>query len=175
MAPLPSTRTIPARWSRHHRKTAAGGANASVRVYTPGDGPGQWDHEAGRRTPPEADVLYDGPARIQQLATTLGVQAVQAGQNLTGHRYLVQLDADLAAALTIPALVARVRVTAAADPIVTPLITATAAPLPGLVVLDAPGGSEGFTRDLLAVLATGGADPDANITGGVSGLSGVTW
>jgi len=128
--PFPKTRVIPEAWSRHHAPAARGGMNATVTVGA-----------LTGTTDVDDDVIptwsdeYTGPARIQALNDAQ--QGEQAGQNMTGRAYLVQLDFDAHGITTGM----RCHVTAAVNDI----------DLAGqdLWVLDPQLGSERFTRDIV--------------------------
>lgn len=142
--PFDNTRVIPADWSSHHQPVAAGGMNATVTIG---------NTQSDRAHDPENDdttvdwsVDYTGPARVQAL--NQAEQQDQAGQQVTGRTYLVQILAD--ADRILPG--ARIHVTAAIND----------AQLVGedLWVVDFQMGSERFTRDLVA------SDNQSDIPGG---------
>lgn len=135
--PFDTTTVIPLGWSRHHAPTATGGMNATVTIGVP---TGSTYDPATDQTTATWSADYTGPARVQAFMRARGGE--QAGQELIGRSYLVQLDFALeeaAVADLVPG--ARVKV-----------LTATNDHrLVGqdLWVVDVQSGSERFTRDLV--------------------------
>lgn len=132
--PLPNTRVIPAGWSAHHAPIPRGAANARIRAER---AVGSWWDEDTQSTLTTWEVLYDGPARIQQHNVT-GPDDT-AGDVDQRRRYLV------AAGLECPAL-----------PHDTPVLVVECVEdlsLQGrtLYVEDAMHGSYRWERDLLCV------------------------
>ena len=87
MAPLPSSRVIPAGWSEHHRPTAEGGMTAVCRII----GPGERTSKYGEPAPV---VLVDRvKCRVQQ--HNQSNEGVQAGRETYTREYLVSLPVKL--------------------------------------------------------------------------------
>lgn len=91
--PLAGTTVIPAGWSAHHAPIPRGAANARVRAERAVGS--RWDEDT-QSTLTTWEILYDGPARIQQHNVT-GPEDT-AGDVDQRRRYLV------AAGLECPAL-----------------------------------------------------------------------
>jgi len=133
--PFPSTKVVPGDWSRHHAPVARGGMNATVTVGT--KGPTSYDPDTDDTTATWS-TDYNGPARIQTMMRAH--DATGGDQPLVGRTYLVQLDFDRSASLSLrPGM--RVRVVKAPND----------ALLAGqdLWVVDVQLGSERFTRDVV--------------------------
>lgn len=134
MAPLDTTKTVPAGWSRHHASAATGGMNATVTV---GDLTGVETYDpVTDDTTREYSTTYAGPARIQALRQFSHLTLI-AGQQVSGRTYLVQLPFDA----TGVELGMRVHVTSAVND--TDLVGQD------LWVVDPQYGSERFTRDAI--------------------------
>lgn len=130
--PFPDARIIPTGWSAHHRPAMKTAMNATVTI---GRNAGATHSDLTDDTTTTWDTVHAGPARVQQLGGTAPTNA--AGQALTGHAYLVQVEhpaPDVAPGM-------RVHVTAAAnDPDLADAV---------LWVVDRMRGSEAWTRDLM--------------------------
>ncbi|WP_426566384.1 DUF6093 family protein [Angustibacter sp. McL0619] len=140
--PFPSTRVIPAGWSKHHQVVAAGGMNATVQLLEPSADGGDFDPDTGDTSDAEPTTRWTGRARIQ-VVTGEGRTVDQAEQMVTFRGYLVQLD-ESDSNSPVPDDVAvgwLVKVTAALNDV----------RLAGrsLIVDDVQSGSERFTRDLM--------------------------
>lgn len=87
--PFPNTRVVPAGWSQHHARTAAGGMNGRCRIYDPATATPGWDNATESATLDWGTPVYDGPCRIQiqRGARTL----VQGDEQIERVTYLVQL------------------------------------------------------------------------------------
>lgn len=115
MAPLPSTRVIPAAWAVHHRTAALGTMTATCTVETGGEG--TWAPDTGG-VPGTPTTLYAGPCVVTDMTRTTRVRDV-AGQALAEHPYTVGI------APTAPAIPegARVKInTCADDPLLVGLV-----------------------------------------------------
>jgi hypothetical protein len=131
--PLPSSRVIDPRWSRHHRPTASATMTAEC-VITRATGEGTTSPD-GTWTPPQAVTVYAGVCRVQ--AATTHERLMPRGETTeTHHRYLVAVQWDAGD----PAIGDQVTVTASVDP-----------HLAGkqLRVIDVRYGSEQWQRDLI--------------------------
>jgi hypothetical protein len=89
VSPLPGTRTIPIRWSAHHRRAATGAMNSTGRLL--GMVPAaSVDPVTGVGTAPAPPVMWSGRARVQALSGARSGDS--AGQETTARAYLLQLD-----------------------------------------------------------------------------------
>ena len=140
--PFDTTRVIPKGWSQHHAPVAAGGMNATVQIFNPADDTDGWDEATESKTRVHGAPVYDGPARIQQVDSP--DQQTQTDQQVTEHRYLIQLPFDAPHISKGWPLV----VTACANDADVVAWTATRE----ATITDVQHGSERFTRDLQAVI-----------------------
>ena len=140
--PFDTTKVIPDDWSQHHAPVAAGGMNATVRIYNPADDVPGWDPVTESQTLVHGAPVYDGPARVQELNRP--DHATQADQDVTSHQYLVQLVMDAAHIEKGWALVVS---ECANDPDVVAWTATREA-----VINDVQHGSERFTRDIGATI-----------------------
>ncbi|MGG5257463.1 DUF6093 family protein [Phycicoccus avicenniae] len=92
MSPLPNTRVVPADWSRHHARAAAGGMNGRCRIYDPTTETTGWDDATESRTLERGLPVYADACRIQALVDVR--TEVQADEEVGRRRYLVQLLFD---------------------------------------------------------------------------------
>lgn len=84
---------IPDGWEDHHRPVTEAAMTATVELWSGADPEWVWDDQAQQEVRDLGDLLWTGPARIQQRNDTdLGVAG---GQQVTTHRYLVTLPHDV--------------------------------------------------------------------------------
>lgn len=140
--PFDTTKVIPTGWSQHHAPVAAGGMNATVQVFNPADDVPGWDPVTESNTLVHGAPVYNGPARIQQVDSP--EQQTQVGQQVTEHRYLIQLLFDAPHIEKGWPLV----VSACANDTDAVAWTSTR----DATITDVQHGSERFTRDLQAVI-----------------------
>ena len=92
MSPLPGSKVIPLRWSRHHAPVAAGGMNAKCRIYDPALQVKGWDSATESATLNRGTPVYDNLCRIQALNDVRSTP--QADEQVAHRSYLVQLLFD---------------------------------------------------------------------------------
>jgi len=137
-------KVIPDGWSEHHRPVTEGAFQSSVELLNPGTGPGKtsdWTFDGGL-TDGAPDVLWNGRARIQQLANQASLTDA-ADQLIVPNLYLVVIPKD---APQPTADVTRVKVTAVdsnGDPSLVGKV---------LTVLSVETGTHTWERDLTCIL-----------------------